>query len=472
MSVLPVVSVDTLLGHRLLGHVQRGAFAVRVVAAVALSSLYMTPVQATTSTSKPANTSLSGPLVHNTKVDLELRNFYINKAYRTEQYVNPANPALGRNPKTKEAWSQGALFNVTSGYFADLIGFDLSLFGAAKLWGDEEKFGSQALRNRTPYLKGDKYVAKQVSYSKIGQAYLKTKFGNDDLNGGLKSGAMRINTPLLNAAWTRVTPSTHEAIYGDIAYKDKIKAYGIFSNRVSTKTDNRYEKYTNDSGQSWNVGILGASYDSGDGLTLALAGGRAKEYMTQYYANGAYTLPLQKNSKLLFEGYYYHGKEDGKKYGTPHYESKLWNLVGQLSIGDFSGALSYQAVIGDAYDVAWSGNDSTTYYSWNSVIHLDFNRKNEKSWQGKLNYDFHRFGLTGLSATAAYVSGEYRDNGHNRREWERDIQLAYNFKRFGLEGLSLTWINATVRTGRNVTAGNGESINENRLIVDYTFHLI
>ena len=75
-------------------------------------------------------------------------------------------------------------------------------------------------------------------------------------------------------------------------------------------------------------------------------------------------------------------------FHPPNYESKLWNLVSQLTIGNISGAVSYQAVIGDAYQVAWSDNDPTTFVTWNSVMHLDFNRKNEKSWQGQLNYSF------------------------------------------------------------------------------------
>ena len=407
-----------------------------------------------------------------TKADLELKNFYINKSHRTTQFVDPANPALGKNPKTQEAWTQGAMLNVESGYFADVIGFDLSLFGALKLVGDAEKFGSDALRDRTPHLKGDQFVADQVSYSKIGQALLKAKLGNEAVNSNIRAGAMMFNTPFLNESTTRTTPSSHAGVYGDINWHEKCKLYGIYSNRTSPKTDNKYRKLSNSAGETWSVGILGGTYTGNNGLGINLAVGRAPSYMTQYYANASYTLPLQNNSSILLDGYYLQGHEDGHKYGDSSYKSKLWNAVTQLSIDNFSAAVSYQAVIGDSYNIAWSDDDTTSFYTWNSVTHLDFNRKNEKSWQGRLNYDFDALGLPGLSAMVSYVSGEYRDTGNNRREWERDAQVQYNFKKFGLDELSVTWINATVRTARTIMAGNGESINENRLIVDYTLSLI
>ena len=283
---------------------------------------------------------------------------------------------------------------------------------------------------------------------------------------------MMINTPLLNESETRTTPSSHAGVYGDINWKEKCKLYGIYSNRVSPKTDNKYRKFSNSAGETWSVGILGGAYTGSNGLGINLAVGRAPNYMTQYYANASYTLPLQSNSSILLDGYYLQGHEGGHKYGDSSYKSKLWNAVTQLSIDNFSAAVSYQAVIGDSYSIAWSDDDPTSFFTWNSVTHLDFNRQNEKSWQGKLNYDFDSFGLTGLSAMLLYVSGEYRDSGANRREWERDAQVQYNFKKFGLEGLSVTWINATVRTARTITAGSGQSLNENRLIVDYTLQLI
>ena len=407
-----------------------------------------------------------------TKADLELKNFYINRGYQTTQFVNPSNPAEGKNPKTQESWAQGAMLNLESGYFVDVIGFDLSLFGALKLVGDEGKFGTDALRNVTPHLKGDKFEADQRSYSKIGQAFIKAKLGNETFSGHIRGGAMMINTPLLNESETRTTPSSHAGVYGDINWQEKCRLYGIYSNRVSPKTDNKYRKFSNSAGETWSVGILGGAYSGNNGLDINLAVGRAPNYMTQYYANASYTLPLQSNSSILLDGYYLQGHESGHKYGDSSYKSKLWNAVTQLSIDNFSAAVSYQAVIGDSYSIAWSDDDPTSFFTWNSVTHLDFNRKNEKSWQGKLNYDFDSFGLTGLSAMVLYVSGEYRDSGANRREWERDAQVQYNFKKFGLEGLSVTWINATVRTARTITAGSGQSLNENRLIVDYTLQLI
>ena len=435
---------------------------------IALGSLQVWATGTTETTS--ASAQLHDPLL--TKADLELYNFYINRAYRTTQFADPTDPTQGENPKTQESWAQGVILNLESGYFADVIGFDLSLYGALKLVGDENKFGTDALRNATPRLKGDKFVAEQLSYSKFGQAYVKAKLGDKTLNSNLRGGAMMINTPLLNESTMRTTPTSHAGVYGDINFKEKCKLYGIYSTRVSPKTDNKYLRFSNSAGESWDVGILGGSYTGDSGLSINLAAGKAPDFLTQYYANVSYTLPLKKNTNILLDGYYLQGHEDGSKFEQPGYKSKLWNAVAQLNIDNFSAAVSYQAVIGDFYVIAWSDDDPTSFYTWNSVTHLDFNRQDEKSWQGRLDYSFDSLGLPGLNATVLYVTGEFRDTGRNQREWERDVQVQYNFEKFGLKGLSVTWINVAARTARNITAGNGQSLNENRLIIDYTFHLI
>ena len=80
--------------------------------------------------------------------------------------------------------------------------------------------------------------------------------------------------------------------------------------------------------------------------------------------------------------------------------------------------------------------------------------------------------LTGLSLSALYVSGEYQDGGNNRREWGRTRKSLITSNGSDWNNLSITWRNATVRTARTIAAGNGQSLNENRLIVDYTVKLI
>ncbi|CAM3535753.1 OprD family outer membrane porin [Parendozoicomonas haliclonae] len=423
----------------------------------------------------------SKPFFEGSSIDLKLRNFYIDKDYKNKTYTGSKSTdcvektAAGDTPiqcpKDKEAWAQGFMLNMDSGYFGDLIGATISLYGVAKLVGKEDKYGSGALKEKKPKIKGNKWEAKQESYGKIGQAYLKAKFGNEDINGNIKAGAMMFDTPLLNESDSRTTPSSHEGIYADVNYDD-VTAYGVFSNRYSTKTNNKYLKYKNKLGDGFNVGIMGAKYDADNGLTLEASAGKARNYMTQYYANAAYTLKLAEETSVLLDSYYYQGKDDDeKKYGS-RYKSKLWNLVTELSVSHLSAALSYQAVIGDEYNYSWSGEGITGLQTWNSVMHFDFNRQNEKSWMGKVSYSFDGLGLPGLSVSALYVNGEFRDSGKNHKEWERDTQVRYAFQEAALKGLAVTWRNGTARTAKSYNPGYGAAIDENRIIIDYTLPLI
>ena len=405
--------------------------------------------------------AMLGPLMNDTSVDLELRNFYFNRDFK-----NKLDDDDDRLQSSRESWVQGARLDLQSGYFANLIGFDASLYGALKLVGDEEKYGSGALRNKTPRDKNGRSVAKQESYDKIGQAYLKSQFGDEGINAHVKAGRMFLDTPLLNDSDSRTTPSSTQGIYGDINFYD-VNVYGIFSDKASTKTESGFHSYKNDDGQTWNVGILGASIALDNGLTLQAATGKASNYLKQDFFNSSYNLDLGNKTGLFLDGYFQRAKDDGNKYDGK-LDSKLWNVAAQLTFDTLSVMASFQGVIGDAYDYSWDGfrHDDNGLITWNAVQYLDFNKKNEKSWQGRVDYSFENWGVPGLSVMTRYVTGEFKD-GKTRKEWERDTDLRYEFKEGPLSGLGITWRNATVRS-----ATSGDAIDENRLIINYTLPII
>ncbi|WP_281646833.1 OprD family outer membrane porin [Parendozoicomonas sp. Alg238-R29] len=401
-------------------------------------------------------------MANDTTIDLGLRNFYFNRDFRDKSTDNRGNTL----PGTAESWSQGARVDLQSGYFADIIGFDASWFGALKLIGEDDKFGSGALRQKSSKVKNGKVVANQESYDKIGQAYLKARFGDDNINAHLKAGRMLLDTPLLNDSNSRTTPSSTQGILAELEVY-KLGFYGIFSDKASGKTESGFHSYKNANGDTWNVGILGASFALENGLAFHAATGKADKYIKQNFLNGSYTLDLGSKTALLLDGYYQTSKDDGRYYDGK-LDSKLWNLASRLSFDNLSFMLSFQSVIGDSFDYCWDGcnHDDNGLITWNAVQYLDFNKKNEKSWQSRVDYSFDNWGIPGLSIMARYVTGEFKDT-KKVSEWERNTDLRYTFKNGTLEGLAITWRNATVRS-----ATKGNSIDENRLIIDYTIPLI
>ncbi|MDY3198570.1 MAG: OprD family outer membrane porin, partial [Pseudomonadaceae bacterium] len=129
---------------------------------------------------------------------------------------------------------------------------------------------------------------------------------------------------------------------------------------------------------------------------------------------------------------------------------------------------AYQRMGGDSgYEYA----DNAIYLA-NSVQVIDFNAKDERSWQARYDYNFEGMGIPGLSFMTRYVRGSNIDTdfeGANRdTRWERDTDIRYTVQSGALQGLDLTWRNATLRQD----AAFGGDIDENRLIASYTWTLL
>ena len=340
----------------------------------------------------------------------------------------------------------------TSGYASDLIGFDASLFTSQKLSGDDGEGGTSLLRTKSD--------GSQGSYTKIGQAYLKLKLGE---NAGIKAGRMVLDTPLFNDSDSRATPSSTQAImaHADIS---GAKVYGIWSDKASDKTDEDFENYTDNQGNDYEVIVVGGGYDFDNGLSVKLAYGEADNVMTQTYLNASYPFKVSEKMTVELDGHYYMGEADGAgalaSVGED-YDSDLVNLAARLVYDKMKVTLSYQAVDGDEYEESWDGfsNDENGLNTWNSVQRLDFDRAEEQSWQVRFDYAFAN--VPGLTFMTRYTRGDNIQRADNTegKEWERNIELKYNFQ--NLDGLSLRWRNSTVRSTETVDT------NENRLILNY-----
>ena len=469
-----------------------------VAVSMAISSGFMiaTPAQAEGYAGGPF-----AQMMDDTGVSLELRNFYFNRDYKKKQF-----DGTNRKPDLVESWAQGARLDIESGYFMDTIGIDASWYGSLKLIGRDDEWGSGALRNSNPKNKvrnGVTYLEKdQKGYDKLGQVFLKTRFGDESLNAHINAGRMFLDTGLLNDSDVRVTPSTTQAIYADINWDD-FTLYGFSSDKASSKTASGFHKYKGYSytysgtggapvqGKKmgdWKVNSVGACFDPGEGYGVDLQFARARDYKKMSYLNAYYVLDVSEDTSILFDGYYYRGRGDGKylekiNHGgkLKKWDSDLWNLVAQFRVDDLKLAVSYQKVNGDKYDISWGGSDDNGFMTWNSVQVLDFNRRDEKSWMARIDYDFDGMGLPGLKFMTRYVTGEHHDqpastsaSQKTRNEWERDTDIGYSFQDGALKGLSVTFRNATIRTYGPGPASDGkpDSHNENRLIVNYTIALM
>ena len=123
-------------------------------------------------------------------------------------------------------------------------------------------------------------------------------------------------------------------------------------------------------------------------------------------------------------------------------------------------------------DAGYYCTDGDIYLA-NSIQYLDFNAKDEKSYQARYDYDFAGMGIPGLSFMTRYITSSSIDTDYvgidRDSRWERNTELRYTVQNGFLEGLNVRWRNATIRQDANLDGGD---VDENRLIVGYTWTLL
>lgn len=354
-------------------------------------------------------------------VNVDLRTFYFNRDF-----------AEGTNPN-RVALTQAVRVDYTND-LTDRIAVGASLFANIKLDGRGDDQSSGLLDS------------KSESYAKLGQLYADVKLSE---NANVRLGRWVVDTPLLNDSDSRGTPSSTQAIQLN-AKAGNVDVYGLYSDRASSKTDSSFDKYGEDSDGLF---VIGAGTKLDNGISLHAAYGDSDDFLSQAYFNVAYA-----TDQLLVDLHHYDSEGDGSN----NQDATLSNLAVQYSFGDLALTGSYQTIGGDtAYGYTWGGNDDNGLMTWNSVQILDFNNKDEDSFQVRADYAFA--GVPGLKAMARHTFGEYDNGGVDVDESETNAELKYTLQSGDLKGLSLR-----MRLS-HVNADAFNDINEVRLIANYSF---
>lgn len=161
---------------------------------------------------------LSDSLFSDSKLDLSLKNYW---KYLKEDAANPK--------EVHSAWGQGVSLDYKSGYFADIIGFDATYYGAIKL-GASDYFNTRGVL----YNNGsgnNKHNAD--GYSKFGQRYVKLKYGVGDVKFDAKGGWQMLRNYGVISTSTRLSPTTYLGWSGGV----NLDAFTLRGAYVSSSMD-------------------------------------------------------------------------------------------------------------------------------------------------------------------------------------------------------------------------------------------
>ncbi|MFD1802113.1 OprD family outer membrane porin [Mixta tenebrionis] len=145
------------------------------------------------------------PLLSESSLDVSLRNHW---KYLKEDAANPKT--------VHAAWGQGLTLDYKSGYLADVIGFDASWYGAAKL-GASDHFGSRGILYKSG---SENKKSNAHGFNKFGQRYVKLKYGSDDFQLKAQGGWQRLKEQGVISTSLRLSPVTYRGWSGDMTLGD------------------------------------------------------------------------------------------------------------------------------------------------------------------------------------------------------------------------------------------------------------
>ncbi len=367
-------------------------------------------------------------------------------------------------------WAQGIEANVKSGYMGDVIGFDASYYGALKL----DHTGAD---KKDSLLGGDKG---NKGYSKIGQAYLKARLGDETLNFYGQAGLMGLDTGLMANSGTHTTPSSFRGFYSEVNIHD-LKVFSSYVDQISLRTSSGYDDLINTTGEKIdNAYQFGGKYNA-NSVCAEVAYLNSKDYQKQNLVNLGYKLPVNENMALFIAGIYQKARENGKLWdGAFDDKAEHYNLNTTFSVNTLDITLSYAKTKADKagglgqFQYSFANNDYGSSPSYVSRQISDFMYNGESVWQLAAGYSFDEMDASGLKTTLAYTkgtgieddtaaaSGQVMDKEH-----ETDVEVSYAFQQVALKGLSVklqhAWYTAQFSNNHEDT-----KTRDLRLYVDYT----
>lgn len=403
--------------------------------------------------------------IEDSKASLELRNFYMNRDFRSE----------GAAQSKAEEWAQGFLLRYESGFTEGTVGVGVDAYGFAglKLDSGGGTSGTQLL------LPKDRRGNVPSSYGQLGGTF-KARLSENTL----KAGTLMPKIPTVSSGDGRLIPQTFtgmhinsqeiENLTANIGRLDRMNQRNstdnapIILNAFSGSDVKRNNKSTRSNpGLTSKFDFAGVNYIWGDtGLSTGYNYAKFYGEYKQHILNGVYTMHIDDNQSLKADLRYAKTSEDAKS----GIDNKAFSSMLTYKLGYNSFGLGYQKMSGDT---GYAYIQLTDPFLTNYVQIRDFAATDEESWQARYDYNFAGLGIPGLNLMTRYIRGSNIHMGYTAgtknssgKEWERDTDIAYVIQEGPLKNLGVKWRNATLRSD---VSGK---IDENRLIVSYTIPLL
>ncbi|WP_262138351.1 OprD family porin [Pseudomonas sp. Marseille-Q5117] len=390
-----------------------------------------------------------GGFVEGAKVNLNLRNFYINR-----NFTNPTK-AQGK----AEEWTQSFIFDAKSGFTQGTVGFGMDVLGlySIKLDGGKGTGGTQLLPLDHDGRPADNFGRTNVAF--------KAKLSQTEV----KVGEWMPVLPILRSDDGRSLPQTFRG--GQITSKEiaGLTLYGGQFRANSPRDDSSMSDMSMTGKAAFTsdrFNFQGGEYLFNDKRTqIGLWNAQLKDIYSQQYLNVLHSQPLGDWTLGANLGFFY-GKEDGSARAGD-LDNKTWYGMFSAKYGGNTFYLGLQKLTGDSAWMRVNGTSGGTLA--NDSYNASYDNAQERSWQLRHDYNFAAMGIPGLTLMNRYISGDNVHTGTitDGKEWGRESELGYMVQSGTLKDLNVRWRNSTMRRDFS----NNE-FDENRLIVSYPISLL
>jgi len=403
---------------------------------------------ALTGVALPAAAEEAG-FVEGAKVNLNLRNFYINR-----NFTNPTK-AQGK----AEEWTQNFILDAKSGFTQGTVGFGMDVLGlySVKLDGGKGTGGTQLLPLDHDGRPADNFGRTNVAF--------KAKLSQTEI----KVGEWMPVLPILRSDDGRSLPQTFRG--GQITSKEinGLTLYGGQFRANSPRDDSSMSDMSMTGKAAFTsdrFNFQGGEYVFNEKRTqIGLWNAELKDIYSQQYVNLIHSQPLGDWTLGANLGFFY-GKDDGSARAG-ELDNKTWSGMFSARYGGNTFYVGLQKLTGDSAWMRVNGTSGGTLA--NDSYNASYDNAQERSWQVRHDYNFAALGIPGLTLMNRYISGDNVHTGTitDGKEWGRESELGYTVQSGALRDLNVRWRNSTMRRDFS----NNE-FDENRLIISYPISLL
>ncbi|WP_070095094.1 OprD family outer membrane porin [Pseudomonas sp. GTC 16481] len=415
--------------------------------------------------------SALGAFLKDSKLNLNLRNFYINTDYR-EGHAGTSKA---------EEWGQGFRLLYESGYTDGKIGVGVDALG---LLGVKLDSGKGRHQGSTTLTSDGDHAADQ--WSRFG-ATLKLKASKTDL----RVGTLMPKLPVLVFTDTRPLPQTYQGGMVTLRELDDITLTAGKITQVTgvASADRTGMAVAGGRRQSNDFRFAGVDYRTRDNFLLQYYQAALEDYYSQQFLGVSHIWKVTEGRSLKSDLRYFRSRGIGANAaGEPGYQiagytpdhrgeidNDTWSLAFTYAVGRHSFMLGYQSVSDDSDFVHLNqgslsgdlGARGASTYLIAERLQSYFGRAGQDTQIAQYSYDFAAKGIPGLNVTVAHQDSEGIQSfaGSSLRERETDIILTYAVRSGPLRGLGLGLLYGELNS--EVTPDQ----NQLRLMVSYNVEL-